>query len=61
MPLKQVDKGHYDFSSYMDKRRWASNWHQVDEVQRLQPSSVLEVGPGPGVFKAMMRLLGISR
>ena len=51
---KQVDKSHYGFERYMRKARWASIWHQVHEVARLKPSRVLEVGPGPGVFKAVM-------
>lgn len=49
---KQVDKCHYDFGRYVPKQRWASMWHQLDEVIKYNPSRVLEVGPGPGVFKA---------
>lgn len=48
---KQVSKSHYEFSRYMIKARWASIWHQVDEVMRLHPEKVLEIGPGPGMFK----------
>lgn len=51
---KQVERSHYEFWRYMDKRRWASVWHQVDEVIRFQPSRVLEIGPGAGVLKAIM-------
>lgn len=56
---KQVQKSHYQFSKYLHKRRWASLWHQVDEVLRHGPAQVLEIGPGAGVFKAVCASLGV--
>ena len=56
---KQVDKSHYEFSRYMCKARWNSVWHQLDEVIRLNPESVLEIGPGIGLFKLVGRLYGV--
>jgi len=57
---KQVDKSHYKFSKYMHKRRWSSVWHQIDEVLLFNPERVLEIGPGPGIFKATCGALGIK-
>lgn len=56
---KQVDRSHYDFQRYVGKDRWASLWHQLDEVMRLAPARVLEIGPGPGLFKAVAARLGV--
>jgi 2-polyprenyl-3-methyl-5-hydroxy-6-metoxy-1,4-benzoquinol methylase len=56
---KQVDSSHYAFSVYMDKKRWTSVWHQLDEVLRVEPARVLEVGPGLGLFKAAASTHGL--
>ena len=60
MDIKQVNKSHYEFGKYVHKRRWASMWHQVDEVVKLNPERVLEVGPGPGLFKATAGVMGVN-
>jgi SAM-dependent methyltransferase len=57
---KQVNKEHYNFNSYMGKKRWSSIWHQLDEVIKSNPQRVLEIGPGPGVFKAVAGIFGIA-
>jgi len=57
---KQVEKSHYDFSKYMTKMRWCSMWHQLDEIQKLNPQSILEVGPGAGLFKTLVEHLGFK-
>lgn len=56
---RQVEAGHYAFSRYVTKPRWASVWHQLDELLKLAPQRVLEVGPGPGVFKAAAAAFGV--
>lgn len=58
--VRQVDKEHYQFSSYMKKERWISLWHQVDEVARFKPGNVLEVGPGLGLLKLIATHIGIN-
>ncbi len=60
MHNKQVNKEHYEFNRYMDKKRWMSVWHQLDEVLALSPHSVLEIGPGPGLFKAAAKIFGLQ-
>ncbi len=57
---KQVDKSHYEFQIYMSMGRWASVWHQLNEVIPLKPDRVLEIGPGPGLFKNIAGIFGVS-
>lgn len=56
---RQVEKSHYRFASYVNKQRWASVWHQLDEVIKFNPERVLEIGPGPGLFKAAASAFGV--
>lgn len=58
--MRQVETSHYRFSHYMTKARWESVWHQVDEVLKLRPGSVLEVGPGLGTLKKILEVYGVS-
>jgi SAM-dependent methyltransferase len=59
MAKVQVTINNYNFGSYYFKGRWCSLWHQVDELSRIQPSSVLEVGPGLGILKNVADLFNI--
>lgn len=56
---KQVDASQYQFSRYVDQARWASLWHQVDEILRESPRSVLEVGKGNGLLGAILKHHGV--
>jgi hypothetical protein len=56
---KQVEASHYDFAGHMDNESWTNVWHQLDEVMRAKPLSVLEIGPGPGLFKAVAAVYGL--
>lgn len=58
--MKQVNKSHYDFRAYMQKPRWCSIWHQLDELLKIEPDRVLEIGPGPGVLKVVARQFGLK-
>lgn len=58
-PFPQVDKRHYDFGGYVSKPRWGSLWHQLDEIMRLRPSNVLEIGPGNGLLKVCAGVFGL--
>ena len=57
---KQVAKSHYSFRKYVTKGRWASIWHQLDEVITTDPDNILEIGPGAGLFKAVGCALGLD-
>lgn len=46
---------HYD-----SKRRFASYWHQIREVLKRNPQSVLEVGVGSGFVSGYLRGRGVA-
>lgn len=56
--VRKVDKSHYQFRNYVNKHRLLSIWHQLDEVFLLNPSSILELGIGPGLFKLILSHFG---
>ncbi|MFC1802247.1 class I SAM-dependent methyltransferase [Patescibacteria group bacterium] len=52
---KQVDKDSYDFGKYCYFDRWVSYYHQISEILKLKPNSVLEVGVGDGFLRDYFR------
>jgi hypothetical protein len=56
----QVAPEHYDFERYDDRERWMSYWHQIRAVLAVRPKTVLEIGPGSGVFRNYLRSVGID-
>ncbi len=44
----QVEPDHYFNESYDSKERFISYWHQINEVIKLNPERVLEIGIGNG-------------
>ncbi|MEZ4461136.1 MAG: class I SAM-dependent methyltransferase [bacterium] len=56
----QVDPEHYADLRYDTKSRFASYWHQADEITRRKPASVLEVGIGNGFLHRYLEQLGIG-
>ena len=58
--MKQVDSLHYQFTAYTSKERFSSFWHQVNEVLKFQPKTVLEIGPGPGIVTNILRSQGVK-
>lgn len=55
----QVAASHYARTTYDTKARWASYWHQADEVMRTRPSSCLEIGGGNGTIRRYLEAQGL--
>lgn len=58
--MKQINKSHYDFQKYMHMARWSCYYIQIKEVLALNPQTVLEIGPGDGLFGWYVQKNGIS-
>ncbi len=48
--MKQTDSNHYAFNRYMHMSRWSCYYVQIKKTLALKPTSVLEIGPGDGLF-----------
>jgi len=59
--MKTYDqKNSYFGIKYDDKARWASYWQQINEVLRLKPQSVLEIGVGNGLVSWYLKFLNFQ-
>jgi hypothetical protein len=56
----QVPASSYDFAKYMTMPRWCSLWHQIRIIHSLQPKTILEVGVGNGLLRAICSHQGIE-
>ncbi len=50
----------YNSRSYFSSTRWANWWHQIREVSRLNPKTVLEIGKGPGIVSESLQKFGVA-
>lgn len=55
---KQVNEGHYDFSNYINLRRWNSYYYQINEIIKTNANSILLIGIGDGIVSDILRKLG---
>ncbi len=51
----QVHPNHYLNKSYDSKVRFISYWHQINEIIKLKPKSVLEIGIGNGFVSKYLK------
>jgi ubiquinone/menaquinone biosynthesis C-methylase UbiE len=55
MLAKQVENSHYWKETYLCKERFLHYREQFITLLKLSPSSILEIGPGPGLLSIMLR------
>lgn len=51
---------HFDPKNYDHEHRWMSYWYQIQEVFRLKPESILEVGVGNRFLSDYLKKAGIN-
>lgn len=50
----------YKFYQYDYKERWISYWHQIDEILKLEPEEILEIGVADKVVSDYLRKQGVA-
>ncbi|CAB5135683.1 hypothetical protein D3OALGA1CA_3520 [Olavius algarvensis associated proteobacterium Delta 3] len=58
--VKQVDADFFFRLGSEKKGQFCSYWHQVDEIRRTRPDSLLEIGIGSGFFRDYTQKHGVS-
>ena len=53
-------KSNYEFAFATSKECWCSIWHGLDEIKKLNPENILEVGRVLGAFKATAGNVGMK-
>ena len=48
-------KENYSFEKYVYPDRWASYWHQINEVIKTKPTNLLIVGKGDGIVESILK------
>jgi ubiquinone/menaquinone biosynthesis C-methylase UbiE len=56
----QVESDHYLNKSYDSKERFISYWHQINEIIKLNPKKVLEIGIGNGFVSGYLKKRGVN-
>lgn len=56
----QVNPRQYDKQTYDSKERFASYWHQIDEILSLGPENSLEIGIGNGFVSKHLKSKGLN-
>jgi SAM-dependent methyltransferase len=57
--MPQVEPEHYRAGAYDSKERFVSYWHQIDQILRRSPDTVLEVGIGNGFVHRYLKQHGV--
>lgn len=53
--MKQLEPKYYFYLSYDKKERFISYWHQINEIVKLNPIKLLEIGVGNGFVSGYLK------
>lgn len=56
----QVEPQHYFNMEYDSKERFLSYWYQINEILKLEPNKMLEIGIGNGFVSRYLRSRGLN-
>jgi ubiquinone/menaquinone biosynthesis C-methylase UbiE len=58
--MNNTAQDQYLSARYNNRTRWMNFWHQIDEIQRLQPKTILEIGKGSGFVADYLQKRGYN-